>query len=132
MITLILDYAKWRCGGTGAGVSPDPVPGIGVGKGNVRLRNPEGYECCLGQWISQRHPEVDILEQTCPCDVGTEIKGDLVFLTARGYNNLFSTEAIEINDNPRTTVERKIELLTQLCKDHGHKLKVINAPSKNS
>ena len=125
MKKLTLDYAKWRCGGTGQGISPDPEKGMGVGTGTTKLLNSDGYMCCLGQWVLQvaKVTENDILNKSMP----HQLNEPCIFTQAKN-NSLFEDKAIRINDNPNTTVSTKLIQLTQLCKDYGIELTLINRP----
>ena len=119
---LILDVSKWRCGGSGSQVKVAGDKGIGLGIGNTRLLNQEGYMCCLGQWISQLHPDIKILDVGEPSDLDEPN----TFAIKDGENTDFANRAIIINDNERYTVEEKIDGLKQLCTDFKFELEVTN------
>ena len=125
---LILDYSKWRCGGS-SGIHS-------VGKGDTALLNKQGYMCCLGQWESQLGLEAKLL-----LGIGepSEIPGacdpyglfSYVFHSREREirNTKLSEDAIFINDNDETTPDEKIKQLTELLAQHNIELKVINKPS---
>lgn len=123
---LILDYSKWRCGGDG----PNKL-----GEGYTELLNKFGFMCCLGLFESQCGiPNDQLLKKDEPMDVETVIP---LFAIQRyepdedyhgRINTKLSLEAIGINDDPETTPEEKIELLTNLLAKEGIQLEVINKP----
>lgn len=119
----ILNVEKWRCGGfTGDAYTT-------LGKGETKLKNNEGYMCCLGQFISQIDPNLNLTEMYEPCDLDILIEGLTQYFEpgdSSVINTTFSAHAIEINDNPATSVRSKIKQLRKLCKEHGHTLKVKN------
>jgi len=137
---LILDYSKWICGAGGAHA---------LGSGAVALLNEDGFMCCLGQWGLQcGAKKEEILNFGEP----QEIKPLLpLFAKALKYpvteynpvtgieetnyvedneksNTRLSLDAIDINDNTKTTPEEKIELLRELLANEGIELEVINKP----
>lgn len=111
---LILDYSKWRCGEDG---------NYSLGEGDTKLLNAKGFMCCLGQWGLQCGiPEEDMLGNEEPIECYTKVplfEGD-------GRNLVI--DAIDINDNSKTTTEEKIELLKERLKQEGIELEVINKP----
>lgn len=122
MKKLILDYSKWRSGGSGGSYK--------IGKGNTSLLNDQGYMCCLGQFALQLGAEEkDVLNTLAPAGINKRIP-ELTDMSSEycKENNAFSRRAIEINDHPSTTPEIKIEQLTELCKNHNFELEVINKP----
>ena len=125
---LVLDYSKWHSGGNAE--CPNKV-----GKGRVALLNEKGFSCCLGQWIIQLGAPEEMLK-----DMGEP--GELrcvyePFNKPRAYeygeicetrNTPLTNACININDDPETTPEEKISLLTLELKKHNIELEVINAP----
>lgn len=110
---LTLDVSKWRCGGKGQNK---------LGKGITFLLNYEGFSCCLGQWGGQLGISDEYL-----LNVGEPIDFDeAVDVPDLFNNNSFVSDAIEINDDKKTTPGEKITLLTNLCEQSGIKLNVIN------
>lgn len=120
---LVLDYSKWRCGEHDRNK---------LGMGPTLLENYAGYRCCLGQFAIQLGvPEERIIGLGEPDQLA--IRGldsiDISLLIGRGGNTVFSVMAININDDPNTSIESKIEDLTGLCRRNGYELEVINKPS---
>jgi hypothetical protein len=132
MEKLILDYSKWRCGGSTEEEHQ-------VGEGNTALLNNEGFMCCLGQVSLQLGAkESDIKNVATPDELEIEIsllnfpvepEWDWDEQLPQGFSNTsLSAEAMEINDNIKTTPEEKIEALKELFKNHDYELEVINKP----
>lgn len=128
MKELVLDYSKWRCGENGkVGVNA-------LGKGNTYLRNEQGFECCLGQFIKQlaNVEDKDITGYGSPSGLPLTEEDAPLLLTENMIgtcsNSVFSCKAISINDTSLTTIEEKIKELTELCNDYEYELKVINKP----
>lgn len=121
---LTLDRSKWICGSPNYNFTTLNC----LGKGNVLLLNEEGYMCCLGQFALELGATMSqIYGMGAPSTV-IDFNNDLL-IDNNNTNHLdstFSLKAININDDQRTTVEEKIELLTQLCNEYDIKLKVIN------
>lgn len=123
---LILDYSKWRCGyNNNAKECPNQL-----GKGTVRLKNDDGYFCCLGLFsIQLGATEEDINDVGRPYLIGK----DIPILTTTGMFDMIvdtdlSGACIEINDDEKTTPDEKIEKLTAILKQEGIQLEVINKP----
>lgn len=120
---LVLDYSKWRCGLNGE---------TKVGEGETRLKNAEGFMCCIGQWCEQVGvPETQLLDITTP----TYFKYVVQPFNQRdgsGFvSSRFSIQAMQINDNKITTPEEKIIALKELCHSYDIELEVINKPEIN-
>jgi hypothetical protein len=124
---LILDYSKWRCGGTWDHQ---------VGDGDVALLNAQGFMCCLGQWHRQCGiSDSDLLDKGEPNELPEQTdlfsfesdwnpQGECIEIK----NTNLSERAICINDAEDTTPEEKINLLTKLLETEGIELEVINKP----
>ena len=131
---LILDVSIWRCGKHSAyyGSSQDN-DNTGTGQGNTKLLNDEGYMCCLGQFAHQAGvSKEELLDHSYPHELPEEfyIEG-LVFEfniedSFFPSSTDFAKEAITINDDTKTTVKRKTELLQTLCTEYNMKLTVEN------
>lgn len=137
---LILDYSTWICGDGGP---------YAIGKGEVRLKNQQGFMCCLGQWSLQcGASEDELLDKGEPNELNTLIPlfakeetweieeynpttGEYeIYKGSDGKSTSeFSLEAIKINDDKETTPEHKIKELTCLLAKEGIELEVINKPS---
>lgn len=111
---LILDYSKWRCGGDADNK---------LGEGYTELLNKHGFACCLGQFGLQLGLfEDDILGRGEPCECKTEVP---LFVEDGG---VFVMRAININDDPDTTPNQKINEIAELLNEEGIELEVINKP----
>lgn len=131
MTELILDYSKWRCGGQDIARALNvPDIGIGVGVGLTALCNTEGFMCCLGQWTKQLHPEYRLIGKGRPRDLG-EMYEFTERVNGQIESSFFATEAMLINDSQYTSVDEKIQKLTELCKTYKYKLTVINKPDES-
>lgn len=127
---LVLDYSKWHSGG-------DTPSENSVGKGKVALLNNEGYMCCLGQWLHQLGAPLEMLKNNgepyevkcvyAPFSKADEDDEDEGIFTTN--NTELSGECMGINDDPETTPEMKILLLSEELKKHKIELEVINLPN---
>ena len=124
---LILDYSKWRCGGSG---------NYKLGEGRTLLENKEGFQCCLGQFALQLLPSLtreDIVMKEMPNSLSEEIP---LLSHIDSYhigssipsilNYVLTDDAIEINDEICTTPEQKIIRLKELFLKSGYEIEVIN------
>lgn len=127
-----LDLSTWRCGGREHSAFLRTNCSLGVGE--TQMLNAEGYSCCLGQFASQKGVDgSDLIDQPEPHLVARRIGKlyDRAFVRyckdaiQRTYLTQLASECIAINDNPETTVERKIELLRAALARKGHTLTVI-------
>ena len=123
--TLVLNYKTWRCGGDTGNMNSH-------GTGSTSLRNPEGYECCLGQFASQcgvpKNTLLNVIDpQSLNEDYNIFING---FNSTRNRNSVLSARAIRINDSEHFTIKQKIQKLKKLLAENGHKLVVKNLPEK--
>ena len=57
MKTITIDRSKWRCGHIGPNA---------LGMGETQLKNNYGYMCCLGQWIEQTNPDLNVASVDSP------------------------------------------------------------------
>jgi len=125
---LILDYSKWRCG-----YRSDDIE-CRTGNGETRLLNEKGYMCCLGMFSLQLNSELtnaDIADLSDPGEVNAHIPelNKESYMEDQTYRNTnLANEAIDINDDETTSVQKKVELLRELFGEKGHKIKVINGP----
>jgi hypothetical protein len=79
--------------------------------------------CCLGQFGQQAGiPEHEMADMGEPCECGTQVE---LFTEDDG---VFVMRAITINDDPSTTPEEKIKEISDLLKEKGIELEVINQP----
>lgn len=130
-----IDADKWICGDE---ASPK---GCSLGEGFTEMKNKQGYMCCLGQIMRQQGVVDDDLE-SCgdPRDVRYEImrhskvayknKADLLtrnfLFDNKGRNSHLATSAMEINDDPSTTIGEKVNKLKGLFSRKGIKLRFKN------
>lgn len=93
-----IDRSKWRCGG---GLGHRNAKGLGL----TMLENTEGYMCCLGFITKHYYPDLDILGEEYPRDVGAEVP----HLSKRDLGRLadtdFTDEMININDDSDISAE---------------------------
>jgi hypothetical protein len=120
---LFLDLSKWRCGGEG-----DSSCKLGIG--DVKLKNYDGYDCCLGLFTPQLNKKIDsgvLIDVAEPY----EIKEKIPFLNipSEECNTKLADRCININDNPISTIKEKIELLKKAWKPKGYDIFVKN-PTK--
>jgi hypothetical protein len=130
-VKFVIDYAKWRCGRDGF---------HRLGEGDTKLLNKEGYMCCLGQVELQLGlSEADIFDTgtpsvTCVENILTEPldEGDCEDSDSDCLYELteLSIDAIEINDNTKTTPAEKMVALKELFAEHGHEIEFINVPQE--
>lgn len=122
-----LSLSKWRCGGE----KSENV----LGKGKTRLRNNLGFECCLGQGLSQFDPSTKITRHDEPCYTKTK---HTLFVTVETdqydddepevyvYNSEFSWDAMQINDDKELTTPERIVALEFLLQGEGYRLVVVD------
>lgn len=122
---LILDYSKWRCGYT----TPSECKHQ-LGEGPVRLLNEKGFSCCIGQFCAQSGVDASLLlDRSSPADVPVDINLFNMSIDNSAYQDSALTEdCIIINDDPETSPEVKIKLLTNRLAKEGIALTVINHP----
>lgn len=120
---LVLDYSKWRSGLRGHN---------SVGLGFTKLKNEEGYMCCLGQWCQQLGvPNEELENNSEPWSLKTTVDISL-FTQSDNWgglkNSKLASSAIFINDELGTSPADKINKLTTLLASHNIELEVINIP----
>lgn len=120
----ILDYSKWRSGGEGQWK---------VGLGSTEMLNREGFSCCLGQFAKQAGVrDVFLLYRSGPRNVSYHAGlYDSSFVEGCGElfsNSKLAVNLMEINDNEERTPGERIKAIREKLEEHGHTLKVINAP----
>lgn len=120
----ILDYSKWRSGANGPWK---------VGIGHTEMLNDEGFSCCLGQFAKQVGVgDGCLLNRLSPVDA-SGITGlyDSSFLeewSGRVVDTGLTCSLMNINDNEERTPSERIKAIREKLEEHGHTLKVINAP----
>lgn len=126
-----LDIKTWRCGPTEGGTP------FSMGKGNTRLKNKEGYMCCLGQFATQAGVTLTDPSFLNPIYLFTDYgQYDPNFVNEDGTHTRLTAECIQINDSHNLTVRERVEMLTDLLMKHGITLNVVNEhlipdPSEN-
>ena len=127
MKKLTLQKSKWICG------KPiyNTISSNCLGDGDTQLLNKEGFMCCLGQFsLQEGATKEQILDANIPSSLNV-LFSPLLVTAGRNpgmgnlYNTPFSTRAMYINDDQRTTIEKKISELTVLCKEYEIELEVI-------
>jgi hypothetical protein len=129
MKTLTIDRSKWRTGGDFDPSSPrDSHPKVKTHGHTALISKKTGYMCCLGFYckdISGISSDV-LLGHGTPNDIGEtyyEKISELLYLNEEnGFydNNIFTDEAISINDNPGISDEEREEKI----KEHFKKIDV--------
>ena len=123
MKTLILDEKKWRCGEYSLN------PENRRGKGRTRMKNYEGFECCLGQFSKQIDKTIKnkhLLGYSNPARISFERNKTITGLSVK-RNGTFeltklATEAMNINDDSCTSVEQKVKDLKRIFSKNGYKI----------
>lgn len=116
--TFVLDYSKWRCGNTTLTKKNK------LGTGFTQLLNTDGYMCCLGQFCNQLGvPKTKLKWVGHPKQLRMKVD---YLIDSDDQSTQLTNKAVSINDEPSTSVELKITLLTKLFKEYGITLKVIN------
>jgi hypothetical protein len=122
MKELILKKSEWICGFPS---SRRPIENC-MGEGETRLCNDQGFMCCLGQFSLQIDPTLqtrDLKAAHYPAALKKIIDGLTEAAEEGGIcNTELSQKAASINDDELTTVEQKINLLTELFAKHGYKI----------
>ncbi len=126
--TLVLDLKKWRCGYGGNSECK-------LGTGPTKLLNKKGKMCCLGQFAEQAGiPKASLLDVGMPGSIYLD-KSCVILekFTSVGKNNSgfsfdspLAYDCVGINDDKKTSINKKIKLLREILKNAGVKLKVIN------
>lgn len=112
----VIDRSKWICGSPN-GIECTSLVKTANGKGNTRLLNSDGYMCCLGQIGEQLGCEKDkLLGRLYPSGI-FELQNTILI-----KDEQLSSDAMDINDDPYSTLEDKEQKLTQLFAEHGHKI----------
>ena len=128
-----IDRSTWRCG------SDRSDPKNRHGSGETELLNEQGFACCLGhigaqllskKWMCPiKDSQKILLGKQCPDDVGRDDEFTPLLIekcdTNRSLmspdflvNSEFSKQAMSINDNDRSTLKEKEQLLIALGKEH--------------
>lgn len=109
MQKIVIDRSKWRNGGNNEPPSPHAC-GIGF----TKLRNAEGYQCCLGFICEQSTGHTG----ECHYPAGLGILVPYLTEQHKQYRHYQDTqltvEAICINDSENTTPQEKEVLLKEL------------------
>lgn len=115
---LVINRAKWRCGGEN-GVKTQR------GVGETLLLNNDGAQCCLGQ-ISQQVgiSKKEILNSACPGDLSKKIPLLSNKSKVKGYfeDSSLSEQAMEINDDITFNDKEREQKLKLLFSKYKHKL----------
>lgn len=126
MTEYILDVNKWRSGGERRQTK--------LGHGDTLMLNKEGFQCCLGQFASQRGvSDSHLMNQNEPAAVKSDVAYDSLFVQpakARGpspfVNTALANALIDINDSQILSIEERIDGIRKKLGAHGHTLRVIN------
>jgi hypothetical protein len=129
MREFVIDRSKWRSGEKGK---------YAIGKGATRMKNEEGYMCCLGQICNHLHPDRGMTKFADPEEFyniynSMEYKEDNFLVYNEGYDNLnttLSNKAMYINDNPEYNIKERESKLKELFAEHNIKLKFIGKSVK--
>lgn len=105
------------------------------GKGQTKLLNKEGYQCCLGFCALQLGTPIHRLlnfgspDSVRKIDKAFDLDGILVTSPNGGIfgngNSVLSVRAIRINDNFGIDLEEKETMLIDLFKEFGHELEFV-------
>lgn len=110
-----INLNEWICGDPGYHNNE----GNKLGEGYTELLNVQGHRCCLGMICKQLGvKDEDLLAVASPEDLPKRVK----YLTSNKGNSKLAYEAMNINDDPATTIEVKKKKLRVLFKKHGHQL----------
>jgi len=130
---LTLDVSIWRCGQHPVcdELVTDHNISTCAGDGSTQLLNKEGYMCCLGQFAHQAGDlKEQLLSKSYPEDLNEEFSVEGLVNPFHFGNKrnatLFNAQATVINDDTKTTVKRKTELLQTLCTEYNMKLVIEN------
>ncbi len=127
---LVLDYNTWRCG-----TKPENKL-TSLGKGVTKLRNKDGYKCCLGQFIEQcgiylkyrlndlNYPK----DYFCVIEGLTEQKSGGIHGFKYLIDTKFSIDCAAINDDKESTISQKVIKLITECSKINRKLYLKNFP----
>lgn len=114
--------SKWRCGGD---FGEENLKGLG----QTMLLNDDGYMCCLGQiGLQIGYTESQIVCKAEPSEIRWTDSN--ILLDEVGLQTKLTTDAIDINDNPSTTIREKEKLLKERFQAEGIKLKFIGKSVK--
>lgn len=123
-----LDLSKWRCGGIATNISNFRNS---LGTHQTLMYNPyEDKMCCLGQQALQCGVGLkDLINTGHPGSVSRKLGFSYDIRFCRFDSEKFGTskltaELIKINDDPRTSIETKIELMRQYLEKEGITLEV--------
>lgn len=111
MKTIVIDRSKWRTGSFSE---------LQTGEGQTRLKNAEGYMCCLGFICSAYKKRV--IGVTTPGGIGCSVPHLTSFMGSfNGVSQYRDTElackAMDINDCPNHTAQEKEPIIKELFKD---------------
>ena len=113
---LVIDIAKWRCGGNASATYENPETTLG--DGSTALLNPEGYMCCLGQFQKQLGADDDsIMQIGSPCDMEKKnVKAEYLFIIKDSddrINSFLADDLMSANDNLILTVRQRVEAIRE-------------------
>lgn len=124
MKRIIINQSKWICGAPG-NVYHEPNEKNQLGEGHTALLNDRGFMCCLGQaalQINRSLQERDIGRLGLPSDLDVVIRALSKRVNGKIVNTKLSLQAIDINDDPDTSVAEKKRRLRKLFAKSGYKL----------
>jgi len=118
MKQITITRSKWRCGGDGKHK---------LGEGETLLKNEQGFMCCLGQWVEQVRPDINILYRGAPQSTEGLIEG---LTKTDEYEDIYLTDLasnmITVNDDEGLPQEEREEELTFLAKEEGYELVFVD------
>lgn len=120
--TYVIDRASWRCGGDGPHAR---------GHGITRLRNHEGFKCCLGQVCEQCGILASaMLAIATPGDlraVLSPVDAEMIAHVATDKNDDsdFAIAAMNLNDNEDLSDRERERQLRDHFTEHGHRIKFV-------
>jgi hypothetical protein len=132
MRDFVIDRSKWRCGG-------DTNDNATAGLGETALLNNEGFMCCLGHIARQlKWPKDLLLDEGYPACAASQLGGKKVnksILISKDVDgeyddSEFTTGAVKINDDGKTSVKEKEKLIKALGKKHGLNIKFVGKSVK--
>lgn len=129
---IVIDRSKWRTG--------DNESAVATGKGYTRLRNEQGFMCCLGFICKAAGINDDLLRTGEPMEIYDSnglplepvVVPDITFVdgTESFYGQtLLADKAISINDSAETSLSEKEAALHKLFKESCYELEFVGEPT---